>query len=167
MPIARVHHDAKCGCYFITPTIRNWYYIFDRYERWRILADSLKYCQANKGLEIFAYVFMLNHIHMIIRCPDVSGFLRDFKKFTSKQFRANLAEHEPKVLKLFYDEEHGYRFWKEDNQPKAIETDSFFLQKIDYIHNNPVKKGYVDQPEYWKWSSANPEGEIEVINFRA
>ncbi|MGH1352815.1 MAG: hypothetical protein ACRBBN_18720 [Methyloligellaceae bacterium] len=62
MPLARVNSDAQYGCYFITPTIWNWYYIFDRYERWQILADSLKYCKKNKGLEIFSYVFMLKFI---------------------------------------------------------------------------------------------------------
>ncbi len=166
MPKARVRQELKYGSYFVTPTIWNWYYIFDRHDRWRIIADSLKYCQQHKGVEIFAYVFMLNHLRMIVRSEDVSGFLRDFKKFTSKEIKKNLEEHEPKVLKLFSDEKYGYRFWKDDNQPKYIESDRFFLQKQNYIHMNPVRKGYVDRAEYWKWSSANPEGEIDVASFR-
>ena len=84
MPKARIIQEQKNGCYFLTPTIWNWYYIFDRHERWAIIADSLKYCQTYKGLEIFAYVFMLNHLHLIVRSADVPGFLRDFKTHTSK-----------------------------------------------------------------------------------
>ncbi len=167
MPKAHIHPDAKYGCYFLTPTIYNWYYIFDRHNRWQILADSLKYCQKHKSLDIFAYVFMLNHLHLIVRSENVSGFICDFKKYTSKQFKKNLAEHEPNVLKMFCDEQHGYHFWKEDNKPKQITSDAFFLQKLEYIHNNPVRKGYVERPEYWKWSSANPTSEIEVLNFRS
>lgn len=165
MPLARIHPGSTNKCYFLTPTIWNWYYIFDRHNRWQILADSLKYCQEQKGLIIFSYVFMLNHMHMIVQSDDVSGFIRDFKKYTSKRLRENLKEHEPNVLELFLDEKMNYRFWKEDNQPKMIENDKFFYQKCNYIHDNPVRKGYVDRPENWKWSSANPRSEIRVMRF--
>jgi putative transposase len=164
MPKNRVHLDVNHRTYFITLTIWNWYYIFDRHDRWRIIADSLKHCQENKGVQIYAYVFMLNHLHLIISAPDVTGFLRDFKKFTSKKLIENLRETEPEVLELFKTED-GYRFWKEDNQPKIIETEKFGLQKVNYIHNNPVVKGYVDRSQYWKWSSANPESEIKIVEF--
>lgn len=104
---------------------------------------------------------MLNHFHLVIRSPDAAGFLRDFKKFTSKKLIENIRESEPEVLKLFRNE-NGYRFWKEDNQPKIIENEKFALQKINYVHNNPAVKGYVEKPEYWKWSSANLNSEILV-----
>lgn len=162
MPKNRVKKDSNEGFYFITPTIWNWYYIFDRHNRWQILADSIKHCQENKGLEVYAYVFMLNHLHMIIKSPDVSGFLRDFKKFTSKCLRENIIQTEPKVMDLFLDDEEIYRFWKEDNQPKLIETQEFAMQKMNYIHNNPVVKGYVEYPEHWKWSSANKNSLIKL-----
>ncbi len=145
MPKNRVHQGSNQGLYFITPTIWNWYYIFDRHERWRIIADSIKYCQEYKGLKVYAYAFMLNHLHLIISSPDVAGFLRDFKKFTSKKLIENLRESELGVLELFKIE-NGYKFWKEDNQPKLIETEKFFRQKMNYIHSNPVVKGYVNRP---------------------
>ncbi len=166
MPKARIKNDLKAGCYFVTPTIWNWYYIFDRHDRWQILADSLKFCQENKGLNIYSYVFMLNHLHLIVHSDNVSGFLRDFKTFTSKQLKINIQKNEPDILKLFLDFDGQYRFWKDDNQPKYIETDQFLLQKLNYIHMNPVKKGYVMRPEYWKWSSANPASEIIVQSIR-
>lgn len=165
MPIAQIHQDNKHGCYFVTPTVCNWYYIFDRHNRWQILADSLIYCQAKKELEIFGYVFMLNHIHLIVRSPDVSGFLRDFKRHTSKKLEENMAETEPKVLDLFRSEERDYHFWKPDNQPKLIENEAFGLQKLNYTHNNPVVKGYVERPEYWKWSSANKNSIIKLAEL--
>ena len=165
MPINRVAKENNKGIYFITPTIWNWYYIFDRHDRWWILADSIKYCQRYKGLEVYAYVFMLNHIHLVIKSPDVAGFLRDFKKYTSKKLIENIKEFEPNVLGLFTQGESGYRFWKEDNQPKLIESERFAIQKINYIHNNPVVKGYVELPEYWRWSSANSNSEIKVARL--
>ncbi|PIR38958.1 MAG: hypothetical protein COV35_04560 [Alphaproteobacteria bacterium CG11_big_fil_rev_8_21_14_0_20_39_49] len=162
MPKNMVCTESNEGFYFITPTIWNWYYIFDRHNRWHILSDSLKYCQEQKGLEIYAYVFMLNHIHLIIKSPDVAGFLRDFKKYTSKKLKEDIIQTEPKVIDLFNDEKVGYRFWKEDNQPKIVENEKFFMEKMNYIHNNPVAKGYVERPEHWKWSSANENSFIKV-----
>lgn len=164
MPKTRVPQALNDAFYFITPTIWNWYYIFDRHNRWQIIADSIKFCQKNKGLELYAYVFMLNHLHLIARSPDVAGFLRDFKKFTSKKLIENISETEPQILKLFADE-NGYRIWKEDNQPKIIESEKFAVQKARYIHNNPVVKGYVTRAEFWKWSSANLDSEIQVLKW--
>jgi len=165
MPINRVTKETNQGIYFVTPTIWNWYYIFDRHNRWQIIADSIQYCQKYKGLKVYAYVFMLNHIHLVISSPDVAGFLRDFKKHTSKKLIENIKEFEPNVLSLFKQGENRYRFWKEDNQPKILENEQFALQKINYIHNNPVVKGYVELPEYWRWSSANIHSEIKVMDI--
>ncbi len=85
--------------------------MFDRYNRWQILAESLRYCQKNKGLELNGYVFMLNHIHLIVTSPDMAGFLRDFKRFTSVKFKENLETTEPRILQLFVDDKGKYQFW--------------------------------------------------------
>ena len=166
MPTSRVATDLNSGTYFLTLTIQRWYYLFDRYNRWEILADSLGYCIAYKALELNGYVFMLNHLHLIVTSPDMAGFLRDFKMFTSKKFKENLVTHEPSVLSLFVDDKGQYRFWTDGNAPKKIESPGFYLQKLNYIHENPVRKGYVARPEYWFWSSANPASPlpVKVIN---
>jgi putative transposase len=165
MPQLRVRKSANSAPYFITLTIKNWYYIFDRHNRWQILADSIKYCQQHKGLQVYAYVFMLNHLHMVVGSPDVAGFLRDFKAYTSKRLIANIKETEPSVLDLFKNEDGSHGFWKDGNQPKILENEKFSQQKIGYIHRNPVAKGYVNACEHWKWSSANPYSEIKVSVF--
>lgn len=163
MPSRRVPIALNAGTYYLTLTVERWYYLFDRFNRWQLLADSLRYCQENKGLKLNGYVFMLNHIHLIVTSPDVAGFLRDFKRFTSKQLRDNLQIHEPRVLELSVDKEGAYRFWQDTNAPKKIENPAFYLQKLNYLHENPVRKGYVLKPEYWVWSSANLESPLQVI----
>jgi putative transposase len=162
MPSIRVSKDFNSGIYFVTLSVKKLYYLFDRQYRWNILAESLKYCQENKNLKIFSFVFMLNHIHLIISSPDISGLIRDFKKFTSKKIRKNIENTEPNVLKLFIEEDGTYEFWAKTNMPKLIESQEFFENKLQYIHNNPVKKNYVTQSEHWYWSSANPMCEIEI-----
>ena len=70
-------------------------------------------------------VFMLNHIHLIVESSDVSGFIRDFKKYTSKELKKNIIATEPGILKLF--EENGtYQFWSNTNMPELIESERFY-----------------------------------------
>lgn len=113
MPPRRVAIELNAGTYYLTLTVERWYYLFDRYNRWQILADSIRYCQDNKGLELNSYVFMLNHIHLIATSPDMAGFLRDFKRFTSAKFKADLEATEPSVLKLFVNQRKAISFgWR-------------------------------------------------------
>ena len=90
MPSRRISKQLNAGIYFLTMTIHRWYYLFDRHNRWKILADSIRYCQQNKELTLHAYVFMLNHIHLIVASKEVAGLVSDFKKFTSKQLKSNI-----------------------------------------------------------------------------
>jgi len=140
--------------YFVTLTVKDWHYIFDRCNRWEILAESLKFRIDKHDLKIYGYVFMLNHIHLIIQSPDVAGFLRDYKKFTSRMIMKNVMETEPQIAQRFKTKNGGFEFWKKTNMPELIESEAFFLQKLGYVHNNPVRKQYVKQPEDWYWSSA-------------
>lgn len=163
MPSRRVATELNTSTYYVTLTVARWYYLFDRFDRWQILADSLRYCQEHKALQLNGYVFMLNHLHLIVTSPDVAGFLRDFKRFTSKQLKQNIETHEPRILSLFIDEAGQYQFWQNTNAPKKIENPAFYRQKLNYIHENPVRKNYVEKPEYWQWSSANPNSQVSVV----
>jgi len=84
MPSKRVFKDLNDQAYFLTFTIKNWLSILDRHNRWDILLESLKFCKNEKSMKLFAFVFMINHIHLIARCPDMAGFICNFKTHTSK-----------------------------------------------------------------------------------
>jgi putative transposase len=165
MPSLRVSKNLNDKTYFLTLTVKKWYYLFDRHNRWNILAGSLEYCHSNKNLKLFGFVFMLNHIHLIVSSPDMTGFIRDFKRHTSRELHKNISQTEPNILQLFLDENGKYKFWSKTNMPKLIETEKFLYQKMEYIHANPVRKSYVAQSDHWYWSSANPNCEIKVDNI--
>lgn len=149
----------------MTVTVKNWYYILDRYNRWDILAGSLDFFQNNKDLKVFGFVFMTNHIHLLVFSSDTIGFIRDFKKFTSKKILENIKQTEPSILKLFIDKDGNAEFWSKTNMPEFVESEKFFAQKMNYIHNNPVRRNYVEKPEYWNWSSANPNCKIKISSI--
>ena len=162
MPSIRIPKECSSGFYFLTFAVKRLRRVLDRYNRFDIMSAALKHCQENKSLKVYAYVFMPNHIHLIASAPDMIDFVRDFKKFTSKEIRKNMATTEPDLLRFFEDKLGGYEFWSKSNMPKAVETEEYFLQKAEYIHLNPVRKRFVERPEDWRWSSANPESDVVV-----
>ena len=81
--------------YFTTSTVIDWVDIFTRPSYRHIIVDSLSYCQSHKGLIIYAWVLMSNHLHMVVGTNDnttVGDVLRDFKKFTNKKLLKALEQ---------------------------------------------------------------------------
>lgn len=107
------------GVYFVTFTVHQWADVFTRQVYKDELLKSIKYCQINKGLEVYAWVIMSNHLHMIIRAKNenLSDVIRDMKKFTSKNIYKAIEENERESRKkwlprvLYYDERIW--FWEE------------------------------------------------------
>ena len=73
------------GVYFITSTIIEWIPVFTKREYFDIIVQSLSYCRQNKGLKLFAYVVMDNHVHFIASADKLSQIVKDFKSFTARE----------------------------------------------------------------------------------
>ncbi len=150
--------------FFITTTIVEWRSVFVAIPLFETIMESLKFCLANKELHLHGYVIMPNHAHYIVSSdpPEkLSDIMRDFNRFTSQCITDVLEEmHRDELLEIFHkaamDEGRGnrYKVWQEGFHPIAIDTGAFFQQKLDYLHENPVRKGFVEKPEYWCYSSA-------------
>jgi len=164
MPSKRIRKEFKDRIYFVTLSIYGFNYLFDRHIRWEILLDSLKYCQHNKGLKFFNWVFMINHIHLIIQSLNVISFIRDFKSFTTKELKRNILATEPNLINNFVNKKGLFHIWQQNNMPKLIETEEFYINKAEYIENNPVRKLYVNNSENWYYSSANKLKLLELDN---
>lgn len=165
MPSPRIPKDLKAGTYFLTITVKHAYYVLDRYHRWDILADSLKFFQERRSMQLHAFVFMTNHLHLIVTSPDVIAFVRDFKKYTARKILENIRQTEPQLLKLFVSHKGGFSFWSKTNMPELVESEKFFHQKANYILSNPVKRNYVLNLEDWYWSSGNPRCELKSTDL--
>lgn len=166
-------HDPD-GVYFVSFAVHNWVDVFTRNEYKNILVENLAYCQKHKGLEIFAWCIMTNHVHLIVRAQE--GFLlpdifRDFKKFTSKAIVKAIVENQGESRKEWlltqFKTPEGYRFWNPENHPIEIWSNAVIDQKLDYIHQNPVEAGLVFRPEHYMYSSAadyaGEKGRLEII----
>ncbi len=119
---------------------------------------------ANKGLHLHGYVIMPNHVHYILSTDaeiNLSDVMRDLNSHTSKEITA-LLQAEKKWEGLwdsyrsadYAGRGNVHKIWQDGFHPIAIETEKFFLEKLNYIHENPVRKGFVEKAEHWKYSSA-------------
>lgn len=161
MPRNYRHYPDGRYLYFITSTIIHWIPLFLSHRYFTILIDAFIYCRQNKGLLLHAYVLMPNHFHIIASSESrtaLPGILRDLKRYTSREVTRCLEEDgcrfQLRLLEQTAGRSNDYRVWQEGYHPEAIFTQRFFRQKLDYLHDNPVRKGYVRSAEEWLYSSA-------------
>ena len=162
--------------HFVTCTILHWLPIFTRQESVDIILNSLKFLQKQDNLRLHAYVILENHLHIVLRSDDLRKSMESFKKFTAREI-LNLLRRENATTILdqlaFYKKAHrkekSFQVWEEGYQPKLIQSEAMLKMKIDYIHYNPVKRGYVDKAIHWRYSSARDYeggyGLIEIDRF--
>lgn len=153
--------------HFITATVVDWIDVFTRKTNKDVIIENLNFYIKNKGLIVFGYVIMSNHIHLIIQAEEnnLSDVLWDFKKFTAKTI-LNKIQTEPEsrkewILQRFklatesHSRNKNFQFWKYGNHAEEIFSNSFLWSKLDYIHMNPVKAGIVKRPQDYIYSSAS------------
>ena len=147
--------------HFVTCTILHWLPIFTRQESVQIVLDCLNFLKEKDDLKLHAYVVLENHLHMVVQSSDLQKSMTSFKQHTAKQILEMLKrENVTTILEqlAFYKKAHhrekSYQVWEEGFQPKLIQSDVMMKSKIDYIHHNPVKRGYVDEAKHWRYSSA-------------
>jgi putative transposase len=166
----------QSSVYFITCTVHQWVDVFTRSIYVDILLESLKYCQKEKGLQIFAWVVMSNHCHLIVSSSThkLSDVIRDFKKFTSKKIFAaienNLQESRKRWILWLLKKDGHIWFWAQGYHGEEIFTKDFFDTKVNYIHQNPVRSCLVEKEEEYLWSSAGDfyetrKGALELAQF--
>lgn len=162
--------------YFLTLSVVGWIDLFTRQWYCELIVNNLQFCMKHKGLEVYAYVIMPSHIHMVARSAkgDLSKCLRDFKSYTAKEI-IKLVEHEPgesrkdwllhmfKYHARFQQQNSFYMFWQKTNHPVELSSPEIFDQKVEYLHNNPVEAGYVLMPEMWLYSSACAMSPLKVL----
>jgi REP element-mobilizing transposase RayT len=151
--------------YYLTFQVVNWVDIFSRPVYRNIVIDSLKYAIEHKGLQVFAYVIMSNHVHSVVQCnvDNLSGVIRDIKKFTSKRIIETIQDRTESrrhwLLYLFgiaaqHTRNSKYQVWTHENHAISLHSNEFIAEKINYIHENPVRAMLVQNPKDYLYSSA-------------
>ena len=153
--------------HFITATVVDWIDIFTRKTYRDTVIECFDYCIANKGMVLYGYVIMSNHIHLVLQSREgnLSDLIRDFKKFIAAKVLEKI-QIEPEsrrdwMLERFklatesHSRNKNYQFWQYGNHPEEIYTNKFMWSKLDYIHLNPVRAGIVEKASHYVYSSAS------------
>ncbi len=159
--------------HFMTCTIVAWLPAFSKPDFVDIVLDSWRFLQRERDITIIAWVILENHLHWIAVGPELSRRVGEFKSFTATSIlrEAEKQRHHTFLQELNYfkarhklDQEH--QLWQEGSHPQIIESDDVMWQKVEYIHNNPLRRGFVDDALHWRYSSARSyarkEGLIDV-----
>lgn len=154
--------------HFITFAVVNWIDVFSRECYREIVVESLKFCIAEKGLNLNAWIIMSNHVHLIASAKEgfeLTAIIRDLKKYTAKMVISEIENNQQESRKdwmLWMFKRAGarnsnnkvYQFWQQDNHPIELSTNKMIEQRLNYLHENPVTSGLVTEAQYYKYSSA-------------
>ena len=145
---------------FLTITILEWKKLLKPAKYKEILVNSFSYLAKENRAKFFSFCIMDNHIHLIWQ--SCGGYTsrenqHSFTKFTAQQIKFDLIEHHPRVLEHFKvnSKDRIYQFWERNPLPIILYTESVFIQKMNYIHENPVKAGLCLKAEDYEYSSAS------------
>ncbi len=156
------------GVYFISFATVEWVDVFTRRAYKDIIVDSIRFCQEKKGLLLYAWVIMSHHVHLIAAAAEshtMPEIIRDLKKFTASSIIKAIKEnpHESRkdwMLPIFAkagaanaNNTHD-QFWRQDNRPIQLWTSAVIEEKLNYLHENPVAEGYVENAVDYVYSSA-------------
>ncbi|MGV8920046.1 MAG: REP-associated tyrosine transposase [Pseudomonas sp.] len=160
--------------YFLTCTIVEWLPLFTRSALVDIVLDAWRFQQTNQGLKLYGYVVLENHLHYLAQSSDLAKSVASFKSFTARniinhleQTRAESTLQRLRFAKRSHKVDRVYQVWQEGSHAELVYSEAVMRQKLDYIHHNPVKRGYVDFAEHWRYSSARSyQGQPGLIDVQ-
>lgn len=160
--------------YFLTTTVVNCIPLLSSPFVQQILLDSLRFLQAQERLILYGYVILENHLHLVASAADLSKEIGDFKSYTARRtidyyesVQAQNILNQLAFHKKLYKQDRDYQLWQEGAHPQRIQGIAMMRQKVEYIHNNPVRRGWVDTPTDWRLSSArNYAGKAAVLEVQ-
>jgi putative transposase len=149
-------HELTFSCFHRLPLLSR-----DRSRRWFV--DAVENARRNLNLAVWAYVIMPEHVHIIVSPRDevyqVKLIRTALKVPVQRKGLRYLRQHAPTFLQRLRDEQPNgevhYRFWQRGGgYDRNVTEPTTLMQMIEYIHNNPVRRGLDEKPTDWIWSSA-------------
>ena len=152
--------DKENRPYFVTCTVIQWIPLFRHPQIAQVVLDSLRFLHERQRLTNHGFVLMENHLHLLVSSSKLSAEIIKFKSFTARSIVDFLKEDNMRDLleqlefhKLRHKHDQQFQVRQEGFHPEVILNTEMFRIKLDYIHNNPVKRGYVEEPGHWRYSS--------------
>ena len=145
---------------YITIVTKNRLQVFQTDKMRELLCRAIDEARKSAGFLLFAYVIMLDHVHLLTSRPSTtSNLLRVIKGITARRIIDYLKvnSYESSLAKLRHQErnrKYKYSLWQTEKNVLPVFSEGMFVEKVNYIHCNPVRAGLVDQAADYRWSSA-------------
>lgn len=156
--------------HFVTFSVVKGCPFFSKPDIAQIILDAFVFLQERREITLYGYVIMENHVHFIASGKQLPKELAQFKSFTAREtiYYLTANSHTQKLQQLSTDQAinfsgYSYRVWQEGFKPEKITGEKMMIQKLKYMHKKPVKRGYVEKPEEWRYSSAKNYSEEEGV----
>jgi putative transposase len=157
--------------HFFTATILEWKHLLKLDKLKDIVTNSLQFLVTQNRVEVFAFVIMSNHIHVIWRMQneqEKAKVQQSFMKYTAQKILQEIRNNHPKVLPYFWvgTKDRKYQIWERNALSIEIHSNEVMLQKLNYIHQNPVKAGLViDEIDYVYSSALHYKSDDKIWEF--
>jgi REP element-mobilizing transposase RayT len=175
MEVYRIQEGA--ALYYPTFTVVYWLPVFVSEASCLILTESLNFCHQHKFLRVNAFVIMPTHAHLVVFDADydnqrLQNSISAIRQYTGRQLAGYCEQKMPKVYGQLVNNprrsDRERQFWQASRHPVAIWTEGFWRTKVNYLHDNPRRKGSVHEVTGWRFSSAaywlqEPPGESDVV----
>ena len=145
---------------FITAVSKNRLPVFQKDLIKQLTCNAIDEARNSCGFLLFSYVIMLDHIHLLTDSPGKpSKVLQYIKGIVGHRIieYLKLQHYETSLKKLRHESwkrNHQYSLWQHDSDIFSVTSESKFMEKVNYIHLNPVRAGLVDRADDYLWSSA-------------
>jgi putative transposase len=145
---------------YITIVTKNRLPVFQTDRMRELLCQALDEARKSAGFLLFAYVIMLDHVHLLANRPSTtSNLLRVLKGITARRVIDYLkvqgyASSLAKLQHQEQDRKYKYSLWQIEKNVLPVFSEGMFVEKMNYIHGNPVRAGLVKRPSDYRWSSA-------------
>ena len=155
------NHYPDNHVFFITSTVNGRIPLFKNPDISNILIDNIVIAKGKYGFKLLAYVIMpehFNYLQYFGKGKDCLSFIRDYKRFTSMKISGYLQDHDSGLLYKFeasVKSKVKYSIWKEQARVLPLDDLEKIKEKLEYIHNNPVKRRLVKHPNDYLLSSAS------------
>ena len=157
--------DDNSYAHFITTNTYKHYPFFRDQRLPQILLEELEFYSGKLGFALVGYVIMPDHVHLLLWWDSegnptlgISNIMSRIKTMTSKRAKRYLfydggIEYVEKLADVGQPTQGSFRLWQPSFYDFNIFSDEKLLEKLDYIHSNPVRAGFVLSAGNYKWSS--------------
>ena len=154
--MALIHYDHEGCARFVTFCTHRKIAVLQAPQFRTIVVDAISEIHAQSLFRLYGYVIMPDHIHLVLLPPEkiaLSAVVGEIKSLSAKRIHAVLSADDIRHFTVIRNRLERFALWQRRCYDHNCRSEEALWEKVNYCHNNPVRRGLVETPGEWKWSS--------------